>query len=107
MFKPEPNPSKTSLFGKPFRVAPQQVYGQPDWDLIFKAFLDVARVIKQDRESVGFLEQNETLIGAGVGVEFNFSRNVNLGIDWGFALREAGNVDDGSSQVHIITTILY
>ena len=29
-----------------FRVTPQQVYGRPDWDLMFRTFLDVGRAIR-------------------------------------------------------------
>jgi len=105
-FKLQPNPSKTPLFGKPFRFAPQQVYGRPDWDLILKAFLDAGFVTIADRV-VGGGEDNERLIGAGVGIELQIERNINVQVDFGFALEEAGDVEDGSGQVHIAATILY
>lgn len=92
------------LFGKPFRYAPQHVYGQADWDLIFRGFVDVGRAINSDRES---FELNETLIGAGAGLEFLFKSNLILRADWAVALEEAGDVNDGSNRFHIVITVLY
>lgn len=104
-FQLEPNPSKTPLFGKPFRFAPQQVYGRPDWDLILRGFFDAAYVIKSDR--VLATEDDERLFGTGFGLELQFQRNVNVRVDWGFALEDAGEVQAGSSQVHIVATLLF
>lgn len=104
VFKIQPNPSKTPLFGKPFRFAPQQVYARPDWDLIFRTFFDAARVIKSDRLST---ETHDTLLGAGIGLELQLQRNVNLRIDWGIALEEAGGIDDGNDEVHFVATFLF
>ncbi len=104
-FALQPNPSNTPLFGKPFRFAPQQVYGRPDWDLIFRAFFDAAYVIKSDR-IIG-LEKDERLLGTGFGFELQFQRNVNIRLDWGFALEDAGDVQAGSEQIHIVATFLF
>lgn len=104
VFKIQPNPSTTRLFNKPFRFAPQQVYGRPDWDLIFRAFFDAARAIKSDRLST---ESHDTLMGAGIGLEFQFQRNINLRVDWGIALEEAGGVDDGNDEIHVVATFLF
>jgi hypothetical protein len=103
-FSIQPNPSNSPLFGKPFRFAPQQVYGRPDWDLILKGFVDAARVLKSDRLNI---EKHETLIGAGAGVEIQFQRVLNVRVDWGVALEEADDVQDGSEQVHIVATLLF
>jgi hypothetical protein len=94
----------TKLFGKPFRWHPDQRYGSPDWDLVLKGFLDVARVTNSDKQS---FEKDETLSGIGVGVEFVFRRNVNLRLDWGFALQDAKDTKSGDSRVHIVATFLY
>jgi len=93
------------LFGQEFRWAPQQVYGRADWDLIFRGFVDVARTLNTDRL---IFEQDDTLIGAGVGVELLVKRNLNLRVDWGFALKGLEDrVSSGSNRVHFVATILY
>ncbi len=103
-FRIQPNPSKTPLFGKPFRFAPQQVYARPDWDLILKVFGDWARVLKADLEAS---EEHETLLSVGAGVEFQFHRNINVSVDWGVALEAAGGVEEGHNDFHIVATLLY
>jgi hemolysin activation/secretion protein len=82
------------------------VFGLPDWDLIFKGFLDVGRTFISDRLS---FEDDETLIGAGVGLELIYRRNLNLRVDWGFALEDVDSTDTdaGSSRVHFVGTILF
>jgi len=93
------------LFGKPFRWVPEAPYGKADWDLIFKGFLDVGKTIQTDR--LGF-ENDDTLVGAGVGVEVQFKQNVTLRLDWGFALNEIQNeVDSGENRLHVVFTVLY
>ncbi|MCA9296698.1 MAG: ShlB/FhaC/HecB family hemolysin secretion/activation protein, partial [Phycisphaerales bacterium] len=94
------------LFGQPFRRSPQFVYGTPDWDLILKGFVDVGRTIQSDRLS---FERDETLIGAGVGVEFLYRRNLNVRLDWGFVLEglDSQDVNDGSNRLHLVVTILF
>ena len=60
-------------------------------------------------------QTDETLVGAGVGVELQVRRNFNLKLDWGFALQEinenpqAGGqfVSSGSNRVHISATIAF
>jgi outer membrane protein assembly factor BamA len=99
------NEQPIELFNEPFRVVPQQPYGDADWDLILRAFFDIGRTINSERLS---FERNETLIGAGVGVEFAFKINVNVRLDWGFALEDVEDeVSAGSSQVHIVTSIFF
>lgn len=99
-----------TVFGRPFKVAPQQPFGRPDWDLIFRGFVDAGRVMVSDAQG---LEEDETLIGAGVGVEVQFLRNVSGRVDLGFALRD---VEDGSGEVqaeagdarlHVLFTLLF
>ena len=102
------DPSKTQFFGSPFRVGPTRPFDTTDWDLIFKGFLDVGRTRYNDR--FGLFEQNNTLVGAGVGVEFQLLQNFNLRVDWGFALHDVDGterVDSGDSRVHISATLLY
>jgi hypothetical protein len=92
-----------------FRAAPQQVFGIPDWDLIVKGFFDVGRTIKHD-QTAG--EQNETLMGVGVGVELNILDRLILSFDWGSALRKARKktlveIDSGSSEAYFSATLVY
>ena len=103
-FEIEPTPRE--LFGEPFRAAPQFVYGVPEWDLILKGFIDVAWTDNSDALS---FEDSESLIGAGIGLEFLYKRNLNVRLDWGFALEELEdrNVDSGANRLHLVATILF
>jgi hemolysin activation/secretion protein len=101
----QPDPSKTPVFGEPFRFSPQQPWARPDWDLILRAFLDVGRTFQVNRTEG---EGDETLVGTGVGVELQLKQNINLRVDWGVALdRVTGQVDPGANRFHIVGTFLY
>ncbi len=105
-----PRTKTGEVFGTPFRFAPQYVSGPTDWDLIFKAFVDIGRVENSDRQS---FERDHTLVGMGVGAELSLTRRLNVRIDWGFALRgieDAGGaslVDSGDSEVRVVFTLVY
>lgn len=100
-----PQEETGDLFGQPFRFAPQQLYGRADWDLTLRGFIDVARVISHDKLA---FEDDHTLVGAGVGVEFQLWRNLNVRVDWGFALKGVeGRVSSGSERVHFAGTLLF
>jgi hypothetical protein len=103
-FAIEPEPGE--LFGETFRTGPQHVYGVPDWDLILKGFFDIGHVMNSDEL---FFEQDDTLLGAGIGMELLFRRNLNVRLDWGFTLDDldAGNVNSGSNRLHVVATILF
>ncbi|MCH8824614.1 MAG: ShlB/FhaC/HecB family hemolysin secretion/activation protein [Planctomycetes bacterium] len=94
------------LFGKAFRVAPQYVYGHPDWDLVLKAFLDVGQTVISDPLP---FESDETLIGVGIGLEAVYRRNLRLRLDWGFALQDidSRDVNSGSNRLHVVASILF
>lgn len=81
-----------TVFGKPFRTARARPYGRADWDVIFKGFVDVARLGVNDAP---FFEQAETLIGVGVGIETQLKSNVTLRLDYGMAL---SNIGEGAGQ---------
>jgi hemolysin activation/secretion protein len=94
--------------GRDFRWAPQQAFGQADWDLIFKGFIDAGRTtISNPRPG----ENDHTLVGAGVGTELNVKRNVSLRLDLGFALEdvkdEPQTVKAGDARLHFSLTLLY
>lgn len=94
------------LFGSQFRYVPQHPYGTADWDLVLKAFIDGGRAITSERL---FFETDNSLVGAGVGLEFLYKRNLNLRVDWGFVLKEIEDrdVNEGSNRVHFVATFLY
>lgn len=95
-----------TLFGQPFRFAPQQVYGPTDWDLIFRGFMDAAYVRRNSGSTIS--ADSDGLVGTGLGVELQYRRNLTIRMDWGVALK---NVDDrvssGSHQIHFVVTLLY
>jgi hypothetical protein len=100
--RPEPD----ELFGEPFRLAPQHVYGRPDWDLVLKGFLDVGQSIVSDPFS---FEEDNTLVGAGVGFELSYKRNLQARVDWGFVLNEieSRSVNSGSNRLQFLVTLLF
>jgi hypothetical protein len=93
-----------------FRTAPQEVYGSADWDLLVRAFLDVGRT-ERNRSPAGSSEHDQTLLGAGVGLELRLLGNLRARADWGTALLSTkGSEDDvnaGDSEFHFLFTILY
>ena len=99
-----PRDPLTGLRG--FRVAPPYVWGRPDWDLIFRVFVDSAIVHASD--AFGF-EPNETLVGAGGGVELQILRNLSIRFDAGFALSDLsdGSTRRGDSELYLVGTLLY
>ncbi|MBL9031139.1 MAG: ShlB/FhaC/HecB family hemolysin secretion/activation protein [Phycisphaerae bacterium] len=98
------DPATTPFMGKPFRWSPESRYGRPDWDLIFRGFLDVGWVGNSDRQT---FEKDETLVGTGVGVEFQFRRNLGVRLDWGVALQDASDYSAGRDRFHLVATLLY
>ncbi len=90
-----------------FRVGPSGPFDRADWDWIFRGFIDVGNV-RQNKIQV--FERNRTLVGAGVGTELQLKQNVQLRLDWGFALRDVNgteNVKKGDSRLHFSATFLY
>ncbi|MCA9294778.1 MAG: ShlB/FhaC/HecB family hemolysin secretion/activation protein [Phycisphaerales bacterium] len=108
-FAPEEQPGK--LFGQPFRYAPQYRYGPVDWDFVLKGFADVAKTDIVRAQSA--FESDETLVGVGIGAELAVSRNLNVRVDWGFALDGIDDasgdsvVDVGHNEVHVVITVVF
>jgi hemolysin activation/secretion protein len=103
LFAVEPNPR--TLLGEPFRFAPQQPYGRPDWDLILRTFIDAAKTQNNDRLS---FENDNTLVGTGVGFELLYRRNINIRLDLGFVLDGVDTkARTGDSRLHFVTTLLF
>lgn len=106
-------PLRIPLLGD-FRAAPQQVYGRPDWDLTFRAFLDFGRSIRNEgsNNGAGVNEFDQTLLGAGVGAELQIKSNFTARIDWATALKStsgriANPSKSGDSKLHVLFSILY
>ncbi len=98
------NPQPLLGVGEPFRLRPQFGYGTTDWDFILRAFVDVARVENVDRLS---FERDESLIGAGVGVEFQLWRNLDLRLDLGVPLREIDGRELDSARLSFVGTLAF
>lgn len=97
-------PRRTQLFDRPFRVAPEAVYGRPDWDLVLKAFIDYGYMDVTDELA---FETDENLAGTGLGIELALKNNINFRAEWGWALQDAGSTDAGDSRFHFVLTLIY
>ena len=102
-FRPDTTPPEVPGMGE-FRARPPHVWGRPDWDLIFRAFSDVAHVTASDANST---EPDETLWSVGGGVELQLLRNLTLRVDVGHTLLSAGDTGSGETRVHLAGTVLY
>lgn len=99
----------TTILGQTFRNTRTRPYGGADWDLIFKGFIDVARVSPNDAP---FFERAETLVGTGVGIEAQLKSNLTLRLDYGMALTPLGvgsgrSVDVGDSRLHFMAQFVF
>lgn len=99
-------PSKA--FGK-YNLRPPQVYARPDWDLVFRTFVDVAH-LESNNEQTG--EDDLDLLSVGLGVELQLLSNLNLRTDWGYVLSElerngitVDDADKGDSRFHFMGTV--
>ena len=97
-------PRRTQLFDRPFRVAPEAVYGRPDWDLVLKAFIDYGYMDVTDELA---FETDENLAGTGLGIELALKNNINFRAEWGWALQDAGSTNAGDSRFHFVLTLIY
>jgi hemolysin activation/secretion protein len=104
LFPIQPTPLELPLLGE-FRVAPQQVYGRPDWDLILRGFVDGARLMNNDTVVGEF--DSEDLWSIGAGVELQILSNFVGRIDYGYVLRDAGDDERGDDHTHLSFTIVY
>ncbi len=105
-FAIKPEPGSAPIFGAPFRWAPQQVYGQPDWDLILRGFFDYARTFNSER--LVNSETDDQLVSVGLGTELVLKRNFSLRIDWGLVLSELQDRESvGHNAFHVVGTLLY
>lgn len=98
---------RKDIWGSDFRWRPTADGQAPDWDLLARGFVDVARTVQVNRNSS--FEYDETLIGAGLGLELIVRRNLSIRADWGIALQDmdSGEVTAGSNRFHLVATFVY
>lgn len=100
--------SPPSYFGRPFFWKPAQVYGLPDWDLVFRTFVDAGytRVVRPRPEEI-----DRTLVGVGAGLELQAYGMLSVRMDYGMTLErvKTGNEDvqPGSSRVHLMASFTW
>jgi len=118
----EPAPT---LFGRPFNYRPPRVTSRPDWDLIFRAFVDYGQVNLNDQPGAtpDQAERDHTLMSVGVGLELQVLRYVNARIDFGYALEDLqtgivnrvdgsytpvpNDTDAGDTRLHFLVTFVW
>lgn len=112
-FKPNPHP-RVRVFHRPFKAAPRFVGDRPDWDLIFRSFLDVGKSHANKKLS----ELDATLIGTGAGLELVILDYLFIRADLGIAARKAINANStsgleaeqvmpGHARLHVSATLMY
>lgn len=120
---PAPREDRNQLFGRPFTYRPPRPYARPDWDLIFRAFVDAGATQINDGTAPPRPEdRDQSLLGAGIGFELQLFRNFNLRADAGWALSEVktgtelgagayipgfNDVSAGSMRGHFLLTVVW
>ena len=84
-----------------FRASPQQVYGRPDWDLIFRGFFDAGYAVRNECGCVVDPEFNTFLVSAGLGLEATFRNNAQIRIDWARGIHESHSNSNGDGVIEI------
>ncbi|MGH0034589.1 MAG: hypothetical protein ACQGVK_06140 [Myxococcota bacterium] len=107
----DPTPLQVPVVG-PFKYRAQQVYDQPDWDLIFRPFFDFGYISTNRPRSDE--RSSDMLLGVGAGLELSIKRNLVVSFDWGHALREVNpdqeleqGTKSGNNEFHFSATITY
>lgn len=105
--KGEPDPAKAPKFA----LRPPTILGRPDLDVIFRVFYDLGYVKNNNLQPS--LEANRLLTSAGVGLEVQVLRYLNLRLDWGFPLTAVDDnktsrpVTVGSSHLSFVGVLTY
>ena len=98
----------------PFPFRPPTVgsspYGRPDWDFIFRLFVDGGATFQN--KPVSSLEADHTLAGAGAGVEVQIRRYLNIRFDWAAALlpvtiSSVSHVHTGDNRYHVVVSLTW
>ncbi|WP_428388962.1 ShlB/FhaC/HecB family hemolysin secretion/activation protein [Mucisphaera sp.] len=100
------DPAQLPILGQPFRLAPPRVYGYPDWDLVFKTFLDAGATYNS--ETAGS-DGGDSLLGTGIGVELSVKQTLQVRVDWGIGLKDVDSAgySAGSNRFHIQAGVVY
>ena len=87
-------------------MAPQYVYGRPDWDLVLLGFIDASWV---GQAGSLFYENGETLVSAGVGLDLILKTNFRVRLDWGWALESLQNglYDAGQNRLYVQASLYF
>ena len=100
--------STGQLFGRDFRYQRARPFGQADWDLILRGFVDAG--FTRNSRALSF-EDDESLVGVGVGAEVTLRRNLSARADLGVALSDAvgggDSVDAGDTRLHFAILLSY
>jgi len=99
-----------SVFGRPFRASRTEPFGSADWNVILRAFADVADVSCADADPAS--ETEDTLTSIGAGIEARLKQNLTLRLDYGYTLSGVGDgvlrrADPHDSRVHFMATLLF
>ncbi len=103
LFTPNREPIRVPVIGD-FKAVPQHVYGRTDWDLIVKAFFDAGRSWRTRKAA---FEENQTMLGAGVGVELLLRQNLSTRFDYGWALKDTTRTDRGNGEARFVVRVQY
>jgi len=82
------------------------VYGRPDWDLVLLGFVDASWVRQSGNN---FIESNETLVSAGIGLDLTLKTNMRIRVDWGVALKSLQNrsYDAGQNRLYVQASLYF
>ncbi len=94
-----------------FAFRPSGISNGPDWDLIFRYFLDYGQTLDNDPFSY---ESSRKLLGTGVGLELQIFKPLfaSARVDWGYALlglddTSAKRVDRGDSRLNVSFSVAW
>lgn len=104
------DPSKPAPPPPRFALRPPTILGRPDFDLVFRAFYDFGYV--KNNNLLESVEADRTLMSAGVGVEAQVLRYLNLRVDVGFPLvsvtdKTSRPTNVGDPRVSFIAVLSY
>jgi len=106
-----PQEPRDALFYRDFRTSPQRPFGRPDWDLIFRTFLDAGTTMPVSGSTTASKESDQTLVGTGIGMELQVKQNFSIRVDWGVALTKVSTSGQetrpGDNRIHVVATFSY
>lgn len=90
-------------------MAPQYVYGRPDWDLVLLGFIDASWVGQAGSGFQQVEENGGTLLSAGVGLDLVLKTNFRVRLDWGWALESLQNglYEAGQNRLYVQASLYF